>query len=169
MKILTRLAAAVGFVVAVAPALGAGGDGGGSGGGGGGEPMQAAPADPDFEAGVAAVASRDWPQVIVRMGQVVSRDPTNADAHNYLGYAYRHLSQMDDSFRHYETALQLNPKHRGAREYLGEAYLQVGRLEQAEEQLKVLDRLCFFPCEEYRDLKAQIAKYKRERQTAAAQ
>src|SRR5260221_2059747 len=34
---------------------------------------------------------------------------------SYLGYAYRHTGQFDLAFRHYERALQLNPRHRGAR------------------------------------------------------
>jgi tetratricopeptide (TPR) repeat protein len=144
------------------------GGGGGSGGGGGGEPALAVNADPDFREGVAAVAAGSWQQVIARMGIVIAREPKNADAWNYMGYAYRQLGEMDNSFKHYETALQLNPRHRGAHEYLGEAYLQIGKLAQAEEQLKALDKLCFLPCEEYSDLKEHITKYKREHQASAS-
>jgi len=160
-------AAAVCFIFASLPALGAGGGGGGAGGGGS-ETAQALTNDPDFNQGVAAVEAKNWSKVIARMGSVVARDPKNADAWNYMGYAYRQMGEMDKSFKHYETALQLNPKHRGAHEYLGEAYLQVGKLSQAEEQLKFLDKLCFLPCEEYSDLNEQIAKYKREHQATAS-
>jgi hypothetical protein len=54
-------------------------------------------------------------------------------------------------------------KHKGAHEYLGEAYLQVSQLELAEQELKALDKICFFSCDEYRDLKEEITRYKRER------
>ena len=64
------------------------------------------------------------------------------------------------SVRALSVALKINPKHRGAHEYLGEAYLQMGDLGRAEQELKVLDGLCFFPCEEFTDLKAEIAKYR---------
>jgi hypothetical protein len=37
-----------------------------------------------------------------------------------------------------------------------------GNLAKAEEHLAVLDKLCFLPCEEYRDLKAAIAAYKKQ-------
>ena len=159
--------AAVLFVAAM-PVFGAGGGGGGAGGGGGGESAQAPPADPDYVQGVAAVGAKDWPEVVARMGSVVKREPKNADAWNYMGYAHRQMGEMDKSFESYEIALQINPNHRGAREYLGEAYLMVDKLAQAEEQLKALDKLCFFPCEEYSDLKEHIARYKLDHQTTAA-
>ena len=136
--------------------------------GGGGETAQAASADPEFSAGIAAVEARNWQQVIAHMGKVIQREPKNTDAWNYMGYAYRQMGEMDKSFQDYETALQLNPKHRGAQEYLGEAYLRVHKLAQAEEQLKSLDKLCFLPCEEYSDLKEHIAKYTREHQSSAS-
>ncbi|MEP7294752.1 MAG: tetratricopeptide repeat protein [Burkholderiales bacterium] len=139
---------------------------GGGGGGGGGS--DSAEADPDYQAGLAAVKSNDWPQVITRMSAVTQRDPKNANAWNELGHAYRKAGDMDNSFKHYERALQIDPKHKGAHEYLGEAYLQIGKPEMAEQELKALDKICFITCEEYRDLKAQIERYKRERTKAAS-
>ena len=62
--------------------------------------------------------------------------------------------------RHYQAALRIKPNHRGANEYLGELYLELGRLEEAEERLKVLDAACKFRCEEYQDLEEAIASYK---------
>lgn len=146
----------------------AGWSAGGGGGGGGGDEMQAAEKrDPDYVAGEAAVKRKDWPEVVARMKAAIGRDARNADAWNYLGYAHRHLGDMDSSFKAYDTALQINPKHRGAHEYVGEAWLKMGRLDKAEEHLKVLDKLCFFPCEEYTDLKEKVAEYKRTQSAAA--
>lgn len=65
----------------------------------------------------------------------------------------------ETAFAHYDTALELNPKHRGANEYLGELYLELGRLEEAQARLDVLDGACFFGCEEYSELKAKIEAY----------
>ena len=53
---------------------------GGGGGGGGGGASEAAALDPDFQAGMAAVQLKDWPQVITRMRIVTQRNPKNADA-----------------------------------------------------------------------------------------
>jgi hypothetical protein len=56
------------------------------------------------------------------------------------------------AFAHYKRALELNPRHRGAHEYVGEAYLLVGALAKAEEHLAALQRICLLPCEELADL-----------------
>jgi hypothetical protein len=62
-------------------------------------------------------------------------------------------------FKHYNEALRIDPKHKGANEYLGEAYLMVNNLPKAKEQLAVLDKLCFFSCREHSELKKSIADY----------
>ncbi len=136
--------------------------GGGGGGAGGGEAQNAAPSDPDFATGLQAWKNKDWPQVLAHMSAVVERDANNADAWNYMGHAARQLGDMDNAFKNYQRALQINPKHRGAHEYMGEAYLMVGQLAQAEEHLKALDKLCFFPCEEYTELKEKVQHYRRD-------
>ena len=79
----------------------------------------------------------------------------------YLGYAYRQTGKLELAFRHYQRALQLNPRHRGAHEYAGEAYLITDDLAKAEEHLAALRQICLIPCEEYEDLKKAIAAYRR--------
>ncbi len=37
--------------------------------------------------------------------------------------------------------------------------MELGRLDEAQERLKVLDKVCFFGCEEYSELKAKIKAY----------
>ena len=141
-------------------ALAAGGSGGGAGGGGSDAPSAMRAKDPDFTAGMAAVKSNDWKQVVDKMGAYTQRQPDDADAWNELGHAYRMSGDLDSAFRDYARALQIDPKHRNAREYLGEAYLQAGDLARAENELRALDKLCFLPCEQYSDLKEEIRRYK---------
>ena len=62
--------------------------------------------------------------------------------------------------RHYDAALRIDPKHRGALEYSGELALMQGNLAKAEERLRALDKACLFGCEEYTDLKKAVAAYK---------
>jgi len=121
----------------------------------------AAALGPDYAAGKKAIEARDWNAAIKHFSAVAPRAPDNADVQNYLGYAYRNTGKLDAAFEHYLRALKLNPKHRGAHEYIGEAYLMVKNLAKAEEHLAALDRICLLPCEEYSDLKAKVAAFKK--------
>ena len=121
-----------------------------------------APADPDLEAGKAAIRGRDWNAAVVAFGKVAAKDPKDANAQNFLGYAYRMSGKLDLAFRHYNEALRLDPRHRGAHEYIGEAYLMKGDLAKAKEHVAQLDRLCFFGCTELTDLKKAVADYERK-------
>jgi Flp pilus assembly protein TadD len=116
--------------------------------------------DPDYVAGKVAIDAKDWSATISALSSAALRDTRNADIQNYLGYAYRHTGQLDLAFKHYRRALQLNPRHRGAHEYAGEAYLIANDLAKAEEHLSALRRICVIPCEEYGDLEKAIATYR---------
>jgi hypothetical protein len=59
------------------------------------------------------------------------------------------------------SRLKLNPRHRGAHEYLGEAYLMIRNLAKAEEHLAALQRICLLPCAEYGDLEKRVAEYRK--------
>jgi Tfp pilus assembly protein PilF len=122
---------------------------------------QQAGADADLAAARARVAARDWPGATDILTKAVAREPGNADYHNLLAYAIRNGANPDMPrvFTHYQEALRIDPKHRGAHEYIGEAYLMVGNVQKAREHLAALDKLCFFSCEEYRDLKKAIEQH----------
>ena len=116
--------------------------------------------NPDFEFGVDAVKAKDWDKAVLFLTSVTKVEPTNADAQNLLGYAYRNQKKYDLAFRHYNEALRLDPKHRGAHEYIGEAYVLVGNKAKAQEHLATLERLCTKRCDEYEDLARAIAQAK---------
>ena len=115
--------------------------------------------DPDFAAGKKALAAEDWNGAIVALKFAVLRDPRNADIQNYIGYAYRRLRQLGPAMGHYQQALVLNPRHRSAREHLGELYLVLGEPNKAEEHLAALKEICLIPCNEVADLERAIAAY----------
>ena len=117
--------------------------------------------DPDYAAGKKSIEAGDWVSAIKSLSSAALRDTRNADIQNYLGFAYRNSGKMDLAFRHYEKSLRLNPRHRGAHEYVGEAYLMVGNLQKAEEHLAALRALCLIPCEELEDLQKKIDSYRR--------
>ena len=122
-------------------------------------PPKAAKADP-LAAARAQIAKRDWAGAIAELERVNAS--TSADWNNLMGYCLRKRASPDlaAAERHYDTALRIDPKHRGALEYSGELYLMTGRLDRAEQQLAVLDKLCFLPCEEYTDLKKAVERHK---------
>jgi Flp pilus assembly protein TadD len=117
-------------------------------------------ADKDMVAGRKALADKQWAKAAGHFERVVSREPRNADAHNLLGYSYRWMDRVDDSFRHYARALELQPDHRGAHEYVGIAYLKVGNPAKAEEHLARLQQICGANCEETRSLRAKLDEYR---------
>jgi Flp pilus assembly protein TadD len=122
----------------------------------------AAKTDPDYATGKKAITARDWPRAITALNAAAQRDGNNADIQNLLGYAQRNSGNLDVALKHYDKALALDPKHRGAREYLGELYLMQNNLAKAEEQRAALDKLCFFPCEELTELREKIDNYKKK-------
>jgi len=118
-------------------------------------------ANSDYAAGKRAVEAKDWKNAVRLLAKAELQDDRNPDLQNLLGYAYRNSGNFDLAFKHYEKALALNPRHRGAHEYVGEAYLMVGNLKKAEEHLAALKNICLIPCEEYEDLSKGIAEYRR--------
>jgi tetratricopeptide (TPR) repeat protein len=134
---------------------------GGGGGGGGANAEDATPTDPVIAAAKAAIAKKDWAGAQAGLKQALAANPNQADYHNLYAYSVRKGPNPDMAlvFTHYSEALRIDPKHRAAHEYSGEAYLQVDDIAKAKEHLAVLDKLCRFGCEEYSDLKKAVARY----------
>lgn len=113
-----------------------------------------APPPPDeLKQARALIEKKDWSGAASLLADFTRANAGNADGFNLLGYSYRHLKRYDESLAAYNKALAIDPRHRGAHEYIGEAYIQLGQLDKAKEHLDALDKLCVFSCEEYRDLK----------------
>jgi predicted Zn-dependent protease len=121
----------------------------------------AKPAAPtDYTRAKAMIEARNYKDALPLLQQVVAKEPRNADAYNLLGYATRKSGNPQGSLQYYTTALQIDPKHLGANEYIGEAYLMLDQPQQAEQHLARLGQLCTFGCAEERELKAALANYK---------
>lgn len=110
-----------------------------------------------------ALDDGDYDVAINKLARLHENDPDDADVLNLLGYGYRKTGDFDQARGYYLQALAVDPKHRGANEYIGELYLETGHLDKAEERLAVLDDDCWLGCEEYTDLKEAIAEYKVEK------
>jgi len=116
------------------------------------------PRDTELEKAKTAIARKDWAAAQAVLEPYTATNPRSADGFNLLGYSLRNQKKYDESLVAYKQALTLDPKHKGAHEYIGIAYIQMGQLDKAKEHLASLDKICTFSCEEYRDLKKAIAQ-----------
>ena len=84
-----------------------------------------------------------------------------ADIYNLLGFSYRKLENpdLDKSFAAYMMAIEIDPSHLGAHEYLGELYLMRDQKDKAVIILNKLDQLAGSNTEEYKELKIAIDEY----------
>tara|TARA_Y100000741_G_scaffold354617_1_gene329102 strand:- start:601 stop:1104 length:504 start_codon:yes stop_codon:yes gene_type:complete len=79
--------------------------------------------------------------------------PNQPDTLNYLGFASRKIGNFENAEKYYLEGLSIDPNHYGINEYLGELYVNTGRLDKAKERLKVLENC---NCEEFKELNNAI-------------
>ncbi len=118
------------------------------------------PANDKLSSARARIAAKEWPAAVDELKKV--NDTGSADWNNLMGYSLRKAGAANaaESEKYYNEALRLDPKHKGALEYSGELYLMTGNLPMAEQRLAALDKACFLPCAEHKELKSAVAKYK---------
>jgi Tfp pilus assembly protein PilF len=110
-----------------------------------------------------AIKGQNWRKAQSELNSALRSEPRNAGVHNLLGYTHRKQAQpnLPKAFEHYKIALQLDPGHKGAHEYIGEAYLMDKKPIEAEKHLATLEKLCGNKtCEEYADLARSLADYR---------
>ena len=136
---------------------GGGGTGGGMGGYGGG--MHGSAGFDDYGTAVRLIHHEKYADAISYLNRALQARPNSADVLNYLGYTHRMLGDYPASLDFYTRALARDPDHKGAHEYLGELYLKMNRVADAQAQLAELTRLCSDGCEEKDVLTKAIADY----------
>jgi tetratricopeptide (TPR) repeat protein len=104
----------------------------------------------------AKIAAKDYKSALEEL-RGLAEDNQQADVYNLLGFTLRKTGDFKTSLTYYTKALELEPDHKGAHEYLGELYVETGNGPKAQEQLTALTKLCPNGCEELDDLKAAIA------------
>ena len=110
-----------------------------------------------------AIKVKDFKKSIAELTLAVQEHPGNVELYNLLGFSYRKqpVPDLARAFEYYRLALKVDPEHRGANEYIGEAYLMDKKPAKAEEHLAKLKSICGnTTCEEYQDLAKSIADYK---------
>jgi tetratricopeptide (TPR) repeat protein len=118
-----------------------------------------APQENDYANGRRLIHFGKYAEAIPFLNSAHLEQPHNADILAFLGYAHHMTGDNDLALDLYKVALQENPDHLLAHEYLGELYLSLNYLPPAQEQLARLDQLCPSGCDERDALAKAIATF----------
>ncbi|MBI3701712.1 MAG: tetratricopeptide repeat protein [Afipia sp.] len=110
---------------------------------------------PDLSGPRAKIKAKNYVGAIEDLKKIADTNQ-HADVYNLLGYSLRKNGDFKTALTYYTKALEFDPNHRAAREYLGELYVETGNLDKAKEQLTALAKLCPSGCEEREDLQKAI-------------
>jgi tetratricopeptide (TPR) repeat protein len=119
---------------------------------------------PDLTKVRAAIKVKNYDAAVAELkGMLQNVNYQHPDVYSLLGFALRKSGDRVQAMTYYRKALDADPTHRGALEYQGELYVELGQIDKAKENLAKLSRLCWFGCEEEGDLKEAIADATRKK------
>jgi Flp pilus assembly protein TadD len=111
---------------------------------------------PDLSSVRTKIKAKDFQAALVELRSIADAHQ-HADVYSLMGFSLRKTGDYATALTFYKKALEFDVEHKGAREYLGELYVETGELPKAKEQLAVLQKLCPQGCEEREDLEQAIA------------
>jgi tetratricopeptide (TPR) repeat protein len=111
---------------------------------------------PDLTSVRAKIKAKDFKAAIVELTPMLETHQ-HADVYNLMGFSLRKSGDPKQAYTFYRKALDFDPEHKGALEYLGELYVETGQVDQARENVVLLKKLCPGGCEELADLEQAIA------------
>jgi tetratricopeptide (TPR) repeat protein len=117
-----------------------------------------APAD-TLASARALIQQERWRDAITELKRI--NQTQSADWNNLMGYSHRKAKTPDYAAaqQYYDSALRIDPQHRGALEYSGELALMKNELSSAQSKLASLDKVCGKSCPEFMQLKTAISSY----------
>ena len=111
---------------------------------------------PDLTSVRAKIKAKDYGAALAEL-KVLADTHQHPDVYSLMGFSLRKSGDYKNALTFYHKALDFDADHKGAREYLGELYVETGELAKAREQLAILTRLCPQGCEEREDLEQALA------------
>jgi Flp pilus assembly protein TadD len=111
---------------------------------------------PDLSAVRAKIKARDFTGAIGELNGMIDQGVQHPDLYSLLGYSLRKNGDQKTAMTFYAKALEFNPEHKGALEYQGELFVEIGDLPRARANAATLAKLCPQGCEERADLDAAI-------------
>jgi len=112
---------------------------------------------PDLTSVRAKLKAKDYKGALAELTPMLET-VQHADVYNLMGFSLRKTGDQKQAFTFYRKALDFDPQHKGALEYLGELYVETGQVEKAKANAEQLKKLCPAGCEELADLEEAIAK-----------
>jgi Flp pilus assembly protein TadD len=106
---------------------------------------------PDLTSVRAKIKAKDFKAAIAELTPMLETHQ-HADVYNLLGFSLRKTGDAKQAYTFYRKALEFDPEHKGALEYLGELYVETGQIDKARENVALLKKLCPTGCEELADL-----------------
>ena len=91
-----------------------------------------------------------------------ARDQADPRIKTMIGFSLRKQGRVAEAMQYYVEVLAAHPDRTTTRQYLGEAFLQIGEPSKAREQLAEIGKRCGVACEDYQLLAAEIAKYEKQ-------
>jgi tetratricopeptide (TPR) repeat protein len=113
--------------------------------------------DSHYLTAVGKINSGDYGSALVLLKESAQMFGPHPDILTYQGFVNRKLGNYAEALSFYTTALAILPEHRGANEYLGEYYVETGQMTLAKIQLKKLEDICEFGCEQAEELRRWIS------------
>jgi tetratricopeptide (TPR) repeat protein len=112
---------------------------------------------PDLASVRAKIKAKDFKGALAELTPML-QTYQHADVYNLMGFSLRKTGDQKQAYTFYRKALDFDPQHRGALEYLGELYVETGQIDKAREHVAQLKKLCPDGCEELADLEKTIAQ-----------
>jgi tetratricopeptide (TPR) repeat protein len=111
---------------------------------------------PDLTSVRAKIKAKDFKAALAELTPML-QTYQHADVYNLMGFCLRKTGDAKQAYTFYRKALDFNPQHLGALEYLGELYVETGQMDKAKENVVLLTKLCPNGCEELADLKKAVS------------
>jgi tetratricopeptide (TPR) repeat protein len=112
---------------------------------------------PDLSAVRAKIEAKDFKGAIAELKPMLETHQ-HADVYNLMGFSLRKSGDLKQAYIYYGKALDFDPQHKSALEYLGELFVETGQIDKARENAAALRKLCPSGCEELADLEKAITE-----------
>src|SRR5712691_1138232 len=110
---------------------------------------------PDLTSVRAKIKAKDFKAALAELTPMLATYQ-HPDVYNLMGFSLRKTGDYKQAYTFYRKALDFDPDHKGALEYLGELYVETGQMDKAKENVVRLKQLCPSGCEELADLEKAV-------------